>query len=133
MNWQMKPLSLYGAWAISCIGTLGSLVASELYGFAPCHLCWYQRIALFPLAWILGVAAYDLNFKICRYVRGLPVFGALVAAYQIFLNTSSTTYGCASGCSLSYHGGFLFWMPILSFASFIAIIVLLTQASKQID
>ncbi len=131
MNWQIRPLSLYGAWVTSCIGTLGSLIASELYGFAPCHLCWYQRIALFPLVWILGVAAYQLNFQLSKAARGLPIFGALIAAYQIFLNISPNSNGCLKGCASSYHESFLFWMPILSFSTFIFIIALITIASKQ--
>ena len=48
----------YFAWMAALIATLGSLYFSEVKGFIPCDLCWYQRIFMYPLAVILGIAVY---------------------------------------------------------------------------
>ena len=127
----MKQYALYGAWLMSCIGTIGSLIASEIYGFNPCSLCWYQRIALFPLVWVLGVAAYHHFSHIVRYCIGLPIFGAFIALYQIYLINSDSTAGCATGCAISANSTILFWMPILSLMNFLLIISLLAWARKE--
>ena len=48
--------SLFIAWLVALAATLGALFIGEIMGQVPCQLCWYQRIAMFPLALILGVA-----------------------------------------------------------------------------
>ena len=44
------------AWIVATVTTLGSLYYSEHAGFVPCELCWYQRIVMYPLVIVLGVA-----------------------------------------------------------------------------
>jgi disulfide bond formation protein DsbB len=44
------------AWLASLAGTLGSLFFSEVMQLQPCLLCWYQRIAMFPLVLVLASA-----------------------------------------------------------------------------
>ena len=50
--------------------TLGSLYYSEIAGFVPCTLCWYQRILMYPLVIISLVG-------ILRQDEGLPLWIAL--------------------------------------------------------
>ena len=50
------PSALLLAWIVAVVTTLGSLYYSEHAGFAPCTLCWYQRIVMYPLVVVLGVA-----------------------------------------------------------------------------
>ena len=130
MNTQAKYLALLGAWILCCLGTLGSLVASEVYGFVPCPLCWYQRIALFPLVWLLGLATYDMNLEIVRYVKGLVVFGLAISLYQVILLHPSFTKTCSLGCSFAYNQPGLFWLPILSLINFGIIFWLLNFSKK---
>lgn len=73
---------LYLAWLVALAATLGSLYFSEVRGFRPCVLCWYQRIAMYPLAVILGIAALNSDFKIRRYVLPLAAVGWVVALIQ---------------------------------------------------
>lgn len=54
----LREYGLYFAWVISLAGLLTSLFYSEIAHFEPCNLCWIQRIALFPMAIQLGIAAY---------------------------------------------------------------------------
>ena len=49
---------LFACWLIATASALGSLFFSEVMGFAPCVLCWYQRIALFPLVLILPMGLF---------------------------------------------------------------------------
>ena len=52
------PLALWLAWFVVAASFLGSLYFSEVANFVPCNLCWYQRIAMYPLVIILAIAAY---------------------------------------------------------------------------
>ena len=51
-------------WTISFVATLGSLYFSEVRGFEPCTLCWYQRILMYPIVLISGVALFQKNARI---------------------------------------------------------------------
>jgi len=53
----VAPQSVVFAWIVATVTTLGSLYYSEHAGFVPCELCWYQRIVMYPLVIVLGVAA----------------------------------------------------------------------------
>lgn len=79
----MQRYTLYFAWIIVCIATLGSLYYSDVRNLNPCHLCWYQRIVIFPLVVILGIAAYKGFNGIAPYVLPLVGVGILLAAYQV--------------------------------------------------
>ncbi len=54
-------LLLFAAWMLTLLATAGSLFFSNVMEFAPCVLCWYQRICLFPLVVILarGLLPFD--------------------------------------------------------------------------
>lgn len=73
---------LYLAWLVALSATLGSLYFSEVQGFRPCVLCWYQRIAMYPLTVILGVAALGGDLRIRRYVLPLAAVGWVIALIQ---------------------------------------------------
>ncbi|GAA5503320.1 disulfide formation protein [Deinococcus xinjiangensis] len=73
---------LYLAWLVALVATLGSLYFSEVKGFRPCILCWYQRICMYPLALILGIAAFRSDFGIRRYVLPLAIIGGLIGLFQ---------------------------------------------------
>lgn len=74
--------TLYFCWVISLIGCVISLYYGEILMLEPCRLCWYQRLALFPLALILGLAVYHNDAKAVRYALPLCLFGAAAAFYQ---------------------------------------------------
>lgn len=42
-------------WLVAAVATAGSLWFSEAANFPPCILCWYQRIAMYPLVVVLGL------------------------------------------------------------------------------
>lgn len=79
----IRKYGLYFAWLLSFIGSLLSLYFSDIRHFEPCHLCWYQRICLFPLVIILGMATYNGFRGIVPYVLPQVIIGLLFALYQI--------------------------------------------------
>ena len=46
---------LFLAWLLALVATAGALFLGEVMGKTPCVLCWYQRIAMFPLVLVLGM------------------------------------------------------------------------------
>lgn len=71
------------AWGVALVATLGSLYLSEVVGFVPCVLCWYQRIAMYPLVVVLGVGMVRGDASVWRYALPLAVIGAGIAAYHV--------------------------------------------------
>jgi len=70
-----RDTRLYLAWVVALIATLGSLYFSNVKGYVPCVLCWYQRIAMYPLALWLGIAALRGELSIRVYALPLAVIG----------------------------------------------------------
>src|SRR3989344_6948412 len=62
-----------------------TLVYSEVFGFAPCGLCWLQRVFLYPQVILLGIALLKKENRIADYLIGLSVIGGLMALYQHYL------------------------------------------------
>ena len=71
------------AWGVSLIAMAGSLYLSEIAHLLPCSLCWYQRIAMYPLVLVLGVGLLRDDPSVWRFAIPLPVIGFLIAAYHV--------------------------------------------------
>lgn len=65
--------------------TLGSLYFSESAGFVPCELCWFQRIAMYPLGVMLPLAAIRRDRCVLPYALLLSLMGLAVSIYHIQL------------------------------------------------
>lgn len=113
---------LAGATIVAAVATAGSLYLSVGLGLAPCELCWYQRILMYPLVVVLGVAAYEKRARVYLTALPLAVLGTLVAAYHSWLQLSAgdglcTTGGCAT-VQLRVHG---LTIPNLSLIAFLLV------------
>jgi len=133
----LRRFSLYISWSIALIATFGSLYFSEIKHWEPCTLCWYQRIALFPLVIILGIAAVKNDRLIGRYLFLQIAVGALFSLYQ-FLQESvphlSFLAICdpKSSCTSNHFALFsLVPLPLLSFIAFLGILLFLVLAKKS--
>ncbi|HEX9679111.1 MAG TPA: disulfide bond formation protein B [Candidatus Saccharimonadales bacterium] len=73
------------AFFISAAATVGSLILSNILNYLPCELCWYQRIFMFPLPFILGAAMLRRDKQAHLYVWPLALVGGLIAFYQSLL------------------------------------------------
>ncbi|HCY62610.1 MAG TPA: disulfide bond formation protein B [Oxalobacteraceae bacterium] len=122
---------VFGAWLAATISTLGALFLGEVMGFTPCVLCWYQRIFMFPLVFVLAVGLFPLDPKVIRYALPLSITGWLVAVYHMLLVEGiipETMTPCTKGvpCSQVEVEWFGFvTIPLLSVASFTVINLLL--------
>ena len=74
--------SLWLAWLVALAATVGSLYYSEVANFEPCSLCWYQRIAMYPLLVILLVGALTRDRFVARYALPLTIGGSILAIYN---------------------------------------------------
>ncbi len=119
------------AWFISLIATFASLFASEILNYEPCMLCWYQRVFMFPLVIILGIAAYRRDNKIVPYAMPLAVIGGLIAIYQFILASMAGDEGCMSGCPKKMKIFGYLDFSALSFLAFLGIVVFLLFARKD--
>ena len=72
-------------WFIAACATLGSLFMSEVMGFEPCVLCWFQRIFIYPLTIILLIALFPLDTNVVRYALPLAIIGWAFAVYHYLL------------------------------------------------
>ena len=130
--------SLWLAAAVAAIATGGSLYFSEVAGFVPCALCWYQRIAMYPLVLILGIAAWRGEAGIRRYAVPLASIGALVSLYHIGVERlpGLPTGSCSleAPCDLIWVERFGFvTIPVMALAGFLAIITLLAVVARRED
>ena len=133
-NWTL----LFMAWLLAAIGTLGSLFFSEVLEFAPCVLCWYQRIFLYPLAITLAIGLFPLDRGAIKYSLPLALAGWLVALYHNLLYHGvipEDLQPCQQGvsCTETYMELFGFLtIPMLSLISFTAIIALLVALMRRL-
>lgn len=123
----VTPHVLWGAFGLSLLASVMTLVYSEYLGIEPCSLCWWQRIFLYPQVIILGMAAWKKDIYVAEYSIVLSFFGALVALYQHFLQMFPGSLPCpATGVSCAqrflFEFGFVTY-PLMAFALFVLLIV----------
>jgi disulfide bond formation protein DsbB len=127
------PLALPLATAVAVTATAGSLYLSEVAHFPPCTLCWYQRIAMYPLAVICAVAWAADDRHVRRYVVPIAGIGAVVSIYHLvverFPDLGSGSCDPTNPCSIIWveHFGYL-TIPAMALSGFLAIIVLVLVA-----
>lgn len=137
---KSKQLFLYFSWIVSVVATLGSLYFSEIREFIPCELCWYQRILMYPLALMLGIATFNNDFRVKKYVLPMAVIGWFISLFH-YLQQKVPGFAaikpCASGvpCNTQYINwlGFI-TIPFLALTAFTLIIIfmLMIRNSKII-
>ncbi|MFD1609302.1 disulfide oxidoreductase [Oceanobacillus luteolus] len=136
MKIDLSQYTLYTAWLVSIVATLGSLYFSEIRGFIPCELCWYQRILMYPLAVILGIATFQNDRSVKKYILPLAVIGWSISLFH-YLQQKVPGFAaikpCASGvpCSAEYINwlGFI-TIPFLALIAFTLIVVFMLLTRK---
>lgn len=129
-----RALGLAAAVAAACM--TGSLYFSEVADFPPCRLCWYQRIAMYPLVLLLGIAAWRRDVGVRRYAAPLAAIGAAVAAYHLlverFPSLEAGTCELTNPCSIVWVEplGYL-TIPTMALSGFALIVTLLAYAEDS--
>ncbi|GGB81092.1 disulfide bond formation protein C [Deinococcus sedimenti] len=117
------------------VATTGSLYFSEVMHLPPCTLCWYQRLMMYPLVFVLLVSLLTQDTRLRAYSLPLSVTGLLIAAYHNLLYYGVIPEGltqCAAGVSCTARQiewlGFI-TIPLLSLTAFtvITLSLLLTK------
>jgi len=70
------------AFLTALISTGGSLIYSEVIGYEPCKLCWFQRILMYPQVITLGLALWHKNRAVIDQSIVLSLIGGVIAAYH---------------------------------------------------
>lgn len=83
---------LHVAFLVTLTGSILTLIYSEVFGLAPCGLCWLQRVFLYPQTILLGLALWKRDRGIVDYVIGLSLPGFLIALYQHFIQMGGTDF-----------------------------------------
>jgi len=124
------------AWLVALTCMLGSLYFSEVANYTPCTLCWYQRIAMYPLAVILGVAVLRRDRAIAWYGVPLAGIGAVIATYHYLIERFPDLENrnvCTSQvpCNFIWFERFGFiTLPYMALSGFVFIIVLLLLQAR---
>jgi disulfide bond formation protein DsbB len=115
------------------LGLLGSLYFSEIAGWTPCRLCWFQRIFLYPQVFILLLAMYRRDKNIIPYILLLSAIGIMISGWhygeQVWAAThpletlepcDDTGVSCAS--TPFFHFGYI-TIPMMALTAFLLNIV----------
>ncbi|MEK7629734.1 MAG: disulfide bond formation protein B [Patescibacteria group bacterium] len=110
-------------------GIFGSLFYSEIAGYTPCALCWWQRVFLYPQAIILGIALFKKDFSVTSYIKALSLIGLVISGYQSLLQMGlvpSLICGANSvSCAQRYFINFGYiTLPLMGFTAFVLLAVL---------
>ncbi|WP_062352558.1 disulfide oxidoreductase [Bacillus kwashiorkori] len=121
---------LFFSWCVSIIAMFGSLYFSEIRYFEPCELCWYQRILMYPLTLILGIAVVKKDLQISFYAMMFSSIGGTLSLYH-YATQKITLLGenaIACGrvpCTVQYINWFGFiTIPFLALSAFFIIFIL---------
>jgi disulfide bond formation protein DsbB len=128
---SVRAVRLWLAWLIAAVSMAGSLYFSESANFPPCKLCWFQRIAMYPLAVVLLIAAVRRDDGIRRYAVPVACIGAAISAYHYLIewrpSLSSGSCDVLAPCTVPWFREFGFVsLAFMAFCGFAAIVSLLT-------
>mgnify|MGYP001130329156 FL=1 len=133
-NWTL----LFLGWLLVSVSTTISLFFSSVLEYEPCVLCWYQRICLFPMIFILAAGLFPTFDKsVIKYALPLSIAGGLTAFYHTLLYAGiipESIQPCSNGvsCTEKYIELFGFVsIPMLSFLAFSTLVALLIFLKRR--
>lgn len=132
-----RSYGLLLAWVVTLLSTAGALITQYIFGYEPCMLCWYQRICMFPLVVILGVAAYREDRSATTYALPLAIAGTAFALFHYLeqkFPSIAALVPCRVGIPCSTQDvnwlGFITF-PLVSFVAFAVIVGLLLAVRSR--
>lgn len=135
LNRNSMYIALVAAWIAMC----GSLYFSEVSGYVPCLLCWYQRILMYPLSLLIAIGLLRRDWNLPYYVLPFSLLGIGIASYHYLLEKTDLFDGaavCRSGvsCTTQWINWFGFvTIPFLALVAFIVITIMsvIALANRQ--
>lgn len=126
---KRQDTALLIIWVTSLLATLGSLYFSEIRGYIPCDLCWFQRIFMYPIVIMTTIAYLQQNAKIAVTTATFSIIGGCISLYHYGLQKLSFLQESAPACtSGSCIGQYINWfgfvtIPFLALTAFILITI----------
>ena len=128
-SWALY-IALLAAWT----AMLGSLYFSEVRGFLPCTLCWYQRILMYPLAGLIAFGILRRDWHLPFLVLPFSLFGQGISTYHYLLE-KTTIFGAPTACQagISCITPWINWfgfitIPFLAMIAFLIITIAMLTA-----
>lgn len=107
--------SLLIIWVVSLIATLGSLYFSEVRGYEPCEMCWYQRILMYPIVLLTTVAYIQKNARIALTTAVFACIGGAISLYHYGIQKVSFLQESAPACGqVSCTGYYINWLGFIT-------------------
>jgi disulfide bond formation protein DsbB len=127
---------LWAAFVVAAIATGGSLFFSQVAGYIPCEMCWFQRICMYPLSILTLFMAWHGDNRASRYLLPFPLVGAGVSVYHILIENHvvATPPQCqvAAGCTVKWIDYFGYMtIPTLALTAFVLLIGFLALAVAE--
>ena len=137
--WLSKQAVLL-AFLVALGATVSSLFYSNIAGFEPCELCWFQRIFMYPLVVLLGLALIKKERIIIDYALSISVIGFFISLYHnyVYYQNGGLSAICqVGGVGVSCVKRYVFELgyitiPIMSLTAFVLIITFLVFASFNV-
>lgn len=125
----LRRHALAAAAAVAATATAGSLYYSEIAQFAPCELCWWQRLAMYPLAVLLTVAAVRRDDGIRPYAQVLAGLGLAVSLWHVGVQrfpslAGTTSCSAEASCTVQWVDVFGLSIPAMAACGFVAVLAL---------
>ena len=127
---------LWAAFVVAAIATGGSLFFSQIAGFIPCEMCWFQRICMYPLSLLLLFLAWHGDYRAVRYLVPFPIIGAGVSIYHLLIENHVVGEPTAcqvggTGCATKWIDEFGYMtIPTLALTAFLLLIGFLVLAAS---
>jgi len=133
---QVRDAGLWLVFTLTGTSMLGSLYFSEVAHYAPCKLCWYQRIAMYSLAIVFLVAAIRKDKAIAPYGITLAAIGSAISVYHYLVEWFPTLESnvCAVDvpCTTVWFRRFGFVsLPFMALCAFVSSIVVLITLMRS--
>ncbi len=127
MDERKKEHLFFFSWVLSLLATSGSLFFSEVMKFIPCELCWYQRILMYPLVVLLGIAVVRKEYKQSLYGFVFAAIGGCISLYHYLIQKVPALHELGSSCGIiPCNTDYINWfgfitIPFLALVAFIII------------
>ena len=127
---------LWAGFVVAAIATGGSLFFSQIAGYPPCEMCWFQRICMYPLSLLLLLIAWRGDYRAARYLLPFPVVGAGVSIYHLLIENHVVAEPTAcqvggAGCAAKWINEFGYMtIPTLALTGFLLLIGFLVLAAS---
>jgi disulfide bond formation protein DsbB len=127
---------LWLAFVVAAVATGGSLYFSEIAHYAPCELCWFQRVCMYPLSITTLLAALANDHRVARYLLPLPAVGGCVSVYHLLVQhgvveqTRACQVSAPGGCATRWIEEFGYvTIPALALTAFALVLAFLALAA----